>query len=79
IGTFDPLPNTRNEKLVSLNVDRIKYWLSVGAEPTRPVGMLLGLVGYLRLQYYNHLPLNWTSSVPYLRVWLSEMSISERK
>lgn len=47
IGTFDPLPNDRNEKLVSLNVDRIKYWLSVGAQPSRPVGMLLGLAGIL--------------------------------
>ncbi|XP_001630957.2 probable 28S ribosomal protein S16, mitochondrial [Nematostella vectensis] len=47
IGTYDPLPNDRNEKLISLNVDRIKYWLSVGAEPTRPVAMLLGLAGIL--------------------------------
>jgi len=24
VGTFDPIPNTRNEKLASLNMDRIK-------------------------------------------------------
>ncbi|XP_031557876.1 probable 28S ribosomal protein S16, mitochondrial [Actinia tenebrosa] len=53
IGTFDPMPNDRNEKLVSLNVDRIKYWLSVGAEPSRPVGMLLGLAGILPVQPHS--------------------------
>ena len=45
VGTYDPLPNTRNEKLVSLNIDRIKYWLAEGAEPSRPVQELLGLAG----------------------------------
>jgi len=44
VGTFDPIPNTRNEKLASLNMDRIKYWLSVGARPSKPVGILLGMV-----------------------------------
>ncbi|RMX45819.1 hypothetical protein pdam_00015608 [Pocillopora damicornis] len=47
VGTYDPLPNTRNEKLVSLNMDRIRYWLSVGARPSRPVAILLGLAGIL--------------------------------
>lgn len=47
VGTFDPLPNTRNEKLASLNMDRIRYWLSHGARPSRPVAMLLGLAGVL--------------------------------
>lgn len=47
VGSFDPMPNTRNEKLVSLNMDRIRYWLSVGARPSRPVAILLGLAGVL--------------------------------
>ncbi|CAH3170523.1 unnamed protein product [Porites lobata] len=47
VGTFDPVPNTRNEKLASLNMDRIRYWLSVGARPSRPVAILLGLAGVL--------------------------------
>ncbi|XP_065056395.1 small ribosomal subunit protein bS16m-like [Rhopilema esculentum] len=45
VGTYDPLPNTRNEKLVSLNMDRIKYWLAQGAEPSRPVQELFALAG----------------------------------
>ena len=46
IGSFDPIPNSRNEKLVSLNIGRIKYW--VGARNARvsvPVLELLGVCG----------------------------------
>ena len=45
VGTYDPLPNSRNEKLVSLNMDRIKYWLARGAVPSNPVQELFGLAG----------------------------------
>lgn len=44
LGTFDPMPNNHNEKLVSLNVERIKYWLAIGAHPTPPVSHLLGRI-----------------------------------
>ncbi|XP_038068136.1 28S ribosomal protein S16, mitochondrial-like [Patiria miniata] len=49
LGTYDPMPNNHNEKLVSFNFERIKYWLARGALPTRPVAMLLGLSGFLPL------------------------------
>lgn len=42
LGTYDPLPNVHNEKLVSFNLDRIKYWIGCGAHPTNPVAKLLG-------------------------------------
>ena len=45
VGTYDPLPNDRNEKLVALNMDRIKYWLSEGAITTAPVSRLFALAG----------------------------------
>jgi len=45
VGTYDPMPNDRNEKLVALNMDRIKYWLSQGCSTSRPVTKLLGLAG----------------------------------
>ena len=45
VGTYDPLPNTRNEKLVALNMDRVKYWLAQGAGTSTPVACLLGLAG----------------------------------
>lgn len=43
LGTYDPLPNIHNEKLVSFNYDRIKYWIGCGAHPTTPVAKLLGV------------------------------------
>lgn len=29
VGCFDPLPNFRNEKLVALDIGRLKYWIGV--------------------------------------------------
>lgn len=49
LGTYDPLPNIYNEKLVSFNFDRIKYWIGCGAHPTKPVAKLLGMY----LQHYH--------------------------
>ncbi|KHN75605.1 putative 28S ribosomal protein S16, mitochondrial [Toxocara canis] len=46
VGTFDPLPNVRNEKLVALNIGRIKYWVAErNAHISVPVLELLGLSG----------------------------------
>ncbi|KAM9408986.1 small ribosomal subunit protein bS16m isoform 1-T2 [Pholidichthys leucotaenia] len=49
LGTYDPLPNIYNEKLVSFNSERIKYWVGCGAHLTKPVAKLLGLAGFLPL------------------------------
>ncbi|KAM9301678.1 small ribosomal subunit protein bS16m [Gastrophryne carolinensis] len=49
LGTYDPLPNMYNEKLVSLNIERIKFWLASGAHTTKPVAKLLGLAGFFPL------------------------------
>lgn len=44
VGTFDPLPNTRNEKLVALNIERIKYWIGErNVHVSVPVLELLGM------------------------------------
>lgn len=45
VGTYDPMPNDQNQKLVSLNMERIKYWLSQGCSTSIPVSRLLGLAG----------------------------------
>lgn len=42
VGSYDPLPNKYNEKLVSLNFERIRHWLANGAEVSTPVAELLG-------------------------------------
>ncbi|VDN20324.1 unnamed protein product [Gongylonema pulchrum] len=48
IGIFDPIPNTRNEKLVACDVSRVKYWIGVrDAYISPPLLELLGLWGVL--------------------------------
>ncbi|KAI1728572.1 ribosomal protein s16 domain-containing protein [Ditylenchus destructor] len=48
IGSFDPIPNNKNEKLVALDIHRLKYWIG---ERNARVGVtvleLLGLAGLL--------------------------------
>uniref|UniRef100_A0A1I7WIU5 Small ribosomal subunit protein bS16m n=1 Tax=Heterorhabditis bacteriophora TaxID=37862 RepID=A0A1I7WIU5_HETBA len=45
VGTFDPLPNINNEKLVSLNFGRLKYWIGErNAHISVPVLELLALI-----------------------------------
>ena len=43
LGWFDPLAS--DEKQMSLNVERIDYWLSVGAQPSETVRNLLRKAG----------------------------------
>lgn len=40
LGTYDPM-NPQLEKQFSANADRVKYWLSVGAQPSDTVRRLL--------------------------------------
>ncbi|XP_067826293.1 LOW QUALITY PROTEIN: 28S ribosomal protein S16, mitochondrial [Heptranchias perlo] len=49
LGSYDPMPNIFSEKLVSLNLEGIKYWLGCGAHMTKPVARLLGLSGFFPL------------------------------
>ncbi|XP_010526916.1 PREDICTED: 30S ribosomal protein S16-1, chloroplastic [Tarenaya hassleriana] len=47
LGFFDPLQGKEEGKRVSLKYDRVKYWLSVGAQPTDPVERILFRAGLL--------------------------------
>mmetsp|Transcript_19583 Transcript_19583/g.29220 ORF Transcript_19583/g.29220 Transcript_19583/m.29220 type:complete len:339 (-) Transcript_19583:106-1122(-) len=47
LGTFDPMKNKELNKIARLNVERIKYWLSVGAQPSPAVGRLLAMAGLI--------------------------------
>ncbi|RUS21240.1 ribosomal protein S16 domain-containing protein [Endogone sp. FLAS-F59071] len=44
VGTYNPIPDAQGVKHIDLNIDRIKYWLTVGAQPSEPVGKLLAKV-----------------------------------
>ncbi|KIK05515.1 hypothetical protein K443DRAFT_675071 [Laccaria amethystina LaAM-08-1] len=49
LGTYDPhLANGENTKVVKWSVDRIRYWLDVGATPSKSVVKLLELGGILK-------------------------------
>ncbi|RQM24985.1 hypothetical protein B5M09_001802 [Aphanomyces astaci] len=43
LGTYNPLAATDGVKELRVNNDRVKYWLSVGAQPSDRVSFLLGL------------------------------------
>ncbi|KAJ2314296.1 37S ribosomal protein S16, mitochondrial, partial [Coemansia sp. RSA 2702] len=48
LGTYSPHPNTEEAaKHITLNFDRTKYWLGVGAQPTDGVRFLLERAGLL--------------------------------
>lgn len=41
IGTYDPVADDSGNKLINLNFERVKYWLTVGAQPSETVEKLL--------------------------------------
>jgi small subunit ribosomal protein S16 len=41
VGTYCPIPNMEKMKEISLNTERIKYWMAVGAQPSDTVYHLL--------------------------------------
>ncbi|XP_062010697.1 small ribosomal subunit protein bS16m/bS16c-like [Rosa rugosa] len=47
LGYYNPLPGQDGGKRMGLNFDRVKYWLSVGAQPSDPVQCLLFRAGLL--------------------------------
>ena len=49
LGSYDPLPNSHGEKLVALNLDRIRHWIGCGAHLSKPMEKLLGLSGFFPL------------------------------
>ncbi|KAK4772743.1 hypothetical protein SAY86_014518 [Trapa natans] len=47
LGYYNPLPGQDGGKRMGLNFDRVKYWLSVGAQPSDPVQRILFRAGLL--------------------------------
>ncbi|EFJ44857.1 hypothetical protein VOLCADRAFT_121256 [Volvox carteri f. nagariensis] len=47
IGWWDPNPAADGNMHLGLKMDRLKYWLTIGAKPTDKVADLLGYVGVL--------------------------------
>ncbi|KAG6367678.1 hypothetical protein INS49_001872 [Diaporthe citri] len=58
IGTYDPIPKKDSydesgklHKDIRLDVDRAKYWVGVGAQPTDTVWRFLSMLGILEPKY----------------------------
>jgi small subunit ribosomal protein S16 len=47
VGTYNPLPFADGVKEITANSERVRYWLSVGAQPSDRVAWLMGKVGLL--------------------------------
>ena len=47
MGTYDPVPAKDGCKEITANAERIRYWISVGAQPSDRVSWLLGKVGVI--------------------------------
>ena len=54
IGTYNPLLPKDSDSRVTMNEDRIKHWLSVGARPTDRVHRFLDAAGILKREPRNN-------------------------
>ena len=54
VGTFNPMLKKDDENRVKLNLERCKYWLSVGALPTDRVARLLDAAGLMKRTASNN-------------------------
>ncbi|KAF9363833.1 37S ribosomal protein S16, mitochondrial [Mortierella sp. NVP85] len=41
LGTYNPIPDQNGVKAITLNFERTKYWIGVGAKPSDSVARLL--------------------------------------
>ena len=47
LGTYNPLLPKDNEQRITMNVERVQYWLGQGAEPTDRVSRMLENAGVI--------------------------------
>jgi small subunit ribosomal protein S16 len=63
LGLYDPMVKETNAR-ATLNVDRIRYWLSVGAQPTEKVAAILKRHGVKKPAAGEHWALPKTETAP---------------
>ncbi len=57
VGNYNPMLPQDNQDRVRLNLDRIKYWLSVGAQPTDRIALFLGKANVIEMPIIRPTPL----------------------
>lgn len=50
LGSYNPILPSENPERIVLNTDRIKHWLSVGAQPTDRIQLFLERAGVVEKQ-----------------------------
>ncbi len=61
VGAYNPMVAQDHPERLTLNEERIKHWLSVGAQPTDRVARFLGKAGLIEARAYRETP---TKSAP---------------
>ncbi|MFD2265251.1 30S ribosomal protein S16 [Lacibacterium aquatile] len=61
LGAYNPMLPKEHADRVVLNAERVKHWLSVGAQPTDRVARMLGAAGVIPAPKYRETP---TQSAP---------------
>lgn len=51
VGSYDPLLGKTDEKRVQFDLERVKYWLAKGAQPTDRVARFLSAQGLVKWQH----------------------------
>ena len=54
LGTYNPLLQKDDEKRVVMNMERIKYWIGLGAKPTERIQRMLEADGTLPITIRNN-------------------------
>ena len=56
LGTYNPLLASNDPNRVVLNAERIKHWLSKGAQPSERVAIFLGKAGITAMPKHSNRP-----------------------
>ena len=56
IGTYNPMLPKEHETRITINEDRAKHWLSVGAQPTDRVALFFGTAGLVEKRQWTETP-----------------------
>lgn len=54
LGTYNPLLAKDSEDRVKMNIDRVKHWLGLGAQPTDRVARMLEAAGAMEKKVRNN-------------------------
>jgi small subunit ribosomal protein S16 len=56
LGHYDPMVEKGDPKRLTMDLDRVKHWLSVGAQPSERVARMLGEAEVIPVRTWNETP-----------------------